>query len=92
MLELKLVNGLARLYRAGLRLSLKSLNARDKAALKKYNRQLEYSTELHQFSLDVARESEAVADKANAEYGAKQRLINDNYNHLANRLDDISIQ
>jgi len=89
MLELKLINGTARLYRGVLNLSIRTLMARDKINLKKYRQKLVHATDLRTFAQEVETKAVQVEDDANREFDIKNRAITATLNEVQNKMDDV---
>lgn len=89
MFEIKIVNGLARLHSAGIRLALRSLNKRDRLAVRKYHKQIDLSDRLLKTADDVRREAAVIEERANAGLDKAARVITAAVNELNNRLDDL---
>lgn len=92
MLELKIINAINRLYRGCITLGLRSLNRKDKAALREYNRNMTVATDYRNIAFDLRTRAEKIEDSANTQYGRKQRAINAAYNTLQNARDDLTIE
>lgn len=95
MFELTLAKAANRLYRGVVRLSLNSVNLRDKVNLKVLNRRLSKAEQKHETAEDLVEaasrlhnQADEDADKCHAQYGAKLRQINSAYHTLENALDD----
>lgn len=88
MLELKLVNGLASMYRAGLRLAIRSVKKRDELAVKAYHSKVNRNDALFNAAQKLLERAEQNVDVINTEYDTKARSLNAALNNLYNLQDD----
>lgn len=91
MLELKIIKAANRIYRGVIRLSLRSVNMRDKRALKNLDSKLDQAKRARIFAAQLHTEADNIEDTAHVNYSRKQRNINSAYNLLENALDDGAI-
>lgn len=91
MLELKIIKGVNRIYRGIVRLGLRSVNARDKRALRKLDASLDHAQDTRDLARKLRREADVIEDTAHLDYSIKQRQINSAHNLLSNALDDLTL-
>lgn len=91
MLEHKIVKLANGMYRAVIRLSLRSVNARDKRALKALDKAAVTADHYREAALNLREQASKLEDESNANYSIKSRQIMASYNALQNALDDSEI-
>lgn len=88
MLELKVLNLASRLYRGVLGLTLRTLNLKDKSALRKYKGQIADAGDMRQWAVKLIDEAEHREFLANTSYDKRSRAITAAYNEIENAMDD----
>lgn len=91
MLELQIIKGVNRIYRSVVRLGLRSVNARDKRALRALDASLEHAQDTRDLARKLRQEADVIEDTAHLDYAIKQRQINSAHNVLSNALDDVTL-
>lgn len=88
MLELKLVNGLASVYRTGLRLAIRSVKNRDARAIKQYHSKVNRNDALFNAAQKLLERAEQNVETINTEYDITARTNLAALNNLYNLQDD----
>lgn len=88
MLEVKIIRALNAVYRGAIRLAMKSVDFRDRVALKKLDCRLERAQVMCDIADRLRRQAPVLEQKAHDQYAEKAVGINESYNTLANALDD----
>jgi hypothetical protein len=91
MLELKIIRTTNKLYRSLITLVLRSLNHKDRANLREYNRKIRVASDYRNLGNELLQLADTTETKVTKAYDEKARAINAAYNTLQNTRDDLNL-